>query len=59
MTAIEPNSIEQAVTRAIETAKDHSGGSRLLPFTTAEIRFIQEVLTCSLTELLLENQKTK
>ena len=40
------------VARAIERATEHSGGPRLIPFTAAEVRFLQEVISSSLIELL-------
>ena len=51
-----PDAIQQAVTRAVEAATEQSGGQRLLPFTAAEIRFIQEVVTRTLTDLLAQEQ---
>ena len=44
--------IQQTVVRAIERATAESGGARLLPFTAAELRFIQQVVTESLQEVL-------
>ena len=59
MTTTTPDAIQQAVAQAIELAKDHSGGSRLVPFTAAEIRFIQEVVTHALTELLAQGDGSR
>ncbi len=44
--------IQQTVARAIEQATVNSGGARLVPFTAAELRFIQEVVTQTLQEVL-------
>lgn len=46
------DAIHEAVARAIQQAKTNSGGERLLPFTAAEVRFIQDVVTGALSDLL-------
>ena len=45
------------VARAIERATEHSGGPRLIPFTAAEVRFLQEVISSSLIELLQQQAR--
>jgi hypothetical protein len=46
------DAIQQIVARAIEQATANSGGPRLVPFTAAELRFIQQVVAQSLQEVL-------
>ena len=47
--------IQQAVSEALEEAKAQNGSERLLPFTSAEIRFIQDVVAGALARVLLED----
>ena len=54
MTTVNPHNIQHIVSRAMEAAVEQSGGSRLVPFTAAEMRFIQQVVTQTLTELLAQ-----
>ena len=49
--------IQSAVTRALTTAADNSGGPRLLPFTGAELRFIEQVIVQTLTDVLADDRK--
>ena len=44
--------IQQAVARAIEVSTAANGGPRLVPFTPAQLRFIQEVVSLTLGDLL-------
>ncbi|GEM_PF-4656991 len=44
------DTLQQIVAVAIEHATANSGGARLVPFTAAELRFIQEVVVESLHE---------
>lgn len=55
-----PNSevIQSAVARALTTATDISGGPRLLPFTGAELRFIEHVIVRTLTDVLIVDPKS-
>ncbi len=46
------DAIQQAVARAMEQATANSGGARLVPFTAAGLRFIQQVVAQSLQEIL-------
>ena len=54
MTKTTVEQIQQAVSEAIMEAKAQSGSERLLPFTSAEIRFIQDVVAGALAKVLLE-----
>ena len=49
--------IHNAVTRAVSKATDISGGPRLLPFTGAELRFIEQVIVQSLTDVLTDDRE--
>ncbi len=55
MTKPTAEQIQQAVSEALEEAKAQSGSERLLPFTSAEIRFIQDVVAGALARVLLED----
>ena len=55
MTKPTTEQIQRAVSEALEEAKAQVGSERLLPFTSAEIGFIQEVVAGALTRVLLEN----
>lgn len=53
MTTPTAEQIQQAVSDALEEAKARSGyGDRLLPFTMAELRFIQDVVAGALARVL-------
>lgn len=55
MTKPTAEQIQHAVSEALEEAKAQNGSERLLPFTSAEIRFIQDVVVGALTKVLLED----
>lgn len=55
MTKPTAEQIQQAVSEALGEAKAQNGSERLLPFTSAEIRFIQDVVTGALSRVLLED----
>ena len=55
MTKPTAEQIQQAVSEALEEAKAQNGSERLLPFTSAEIRFIQDVVVGALARVLLED----
>jgi hypothetical protein len=48
--------IQKAVSEALEGAKSRSGSDRLLPFTAAEMRFIQDLVEGALTRVLSEEK---
>ena len=54
MTKPTAEQIQQAVSEALEEAKAQNGSERLLPFTSAEIKFIQDVVTGALARVLSE-----
>ena len=56
MTTPTPESIQRAVSEALEGAKSRSGSDRLQPFTAAEMRFIQDVVEGALTRALSEEK---
>ena len=46
--------IKIAVGKAVVEARERSGyGDRLIPFTAAEIRFIEDIVACTLENLLV------
>ena len=55
MTKTTVEQIQQAVSEALVEARAQSGSERLLPFTSAEIRFIQDVVVGALARVLLED----
>ncbi|MBI2165895.1 MAG: hypothetical protein HYU29_05775 [Chloroflexi bacterium] len=44
--------IREALVRAFEVVTARSGGPRLVPFTPAQLRFLQEVMGIALVQLL-------
>ncbi len=48
--------VRESVAEAIEEAKSHSGSPRLVPFTSAQIGFIEEVISGALARLLPSGQ---
>ncbi|SVE41979.1 uncharacterized protein METZ01_LOCUS494833 [marine metagenome] len=48
--------VRESIAEAIEDAKFQSGSPRLIPFTSAQIGFIEEVISGALTRLLLADQ---
>ena len=48
--------VRESVAEAIEEAKSHSGSPRLVPFTSAQIGFIEEVIAGALARLLPSGQ---
>ena len=55
MTKPTTEQIQRAVSEALEEAKAQVGSERLLPFTSAEIGFIQGVVFGALARVLLED----
>ncbi len=56
MTTPTAESIQKAVTEALEGAKSRHLSDRLQPFTAAEMRFIQDVVEGALTRVLSEEK---
>ena len=56
MTTPTSESIQKAVTEALEGAKARHLSDRLQPFTAAEMRFIQDVVEGALTKVLSEQK---
>ena len=54
MTKPTTESIQKAVTEALEGAKSRHLSDRLQPFTAAEMRFIQDVVEGALTRVMSE-----
>ena len=54
MTTPTTESIQKAVTEALEGAKSRHLSDRLQPFTAAEMRFIQDVVEGALTRVMSE-----
>ena len=48
--------VKESIAEAIEDAKFQSGSPRLIPFTSAQIGFIEEVISGALTRLILADQ---
>jgi len=48
--------VRESIAEAIEEAKSQSGSPRLLPFTSAQIGFIEDVISGALARLLLSDQ---
>ena len=48
--------VRESIAEAIEEAKSQSGSPRLVPFTSAQIGFIEEVISGALTRLLLSDR---
>ena len=55
MTQLTAEQIRQAVIEALQEAKAQNISDRLLPFTAAEIRFIQDVVNGALSKVLLKD----
>ena len=58
MTQLTAEQIRQAVIEALQEAKAQHISDRLLPFTAAEIKFIQDVVTGALSKVLLKDTST-
>ena len=57
MANLSEEDIRIAVGNAIVEARERSGyGDRLIPFTSAEISFIQDIVDCTLEKLLVPNE---
>ena len=54
MNAPTTDKIQKAVLEAMEEAKAQCGSDRLLPFTAAEMRFVQDVVAGALARVLVE-----
>ena len=54
MTTPTMDKIQKAVSEATEEAKARCGSDRLLPFTAAEMRFVQDVVAGALARVLVE-----
>tara|TARA_B100001750_G_C15157853_1_gene422915 strand:- start:318 stop:491 length:174 start_codon:yes stop_codon:yes gene_type:complete len=48
--------VRESIAEAIEEAKSQSGSPRLVPFTSAQIGFIEEVISGALARLLPSGQ---
>ena len=48
--------VRESIAEAIEDAKSQSVSPRLVPFTSAQIGFIEEVISGALARLLLSDQ---
>tara|TARA_B100000029_G_scaffold454396_1_gene480882 strand:- start:2309 stop:2488 length:180 start_codon:yes stop_codon:yes gene_type:complete len=49
--------IKLAVGKAVVEARERSGyGDRLIPFTAAEISFIEDIVACTLENLLVSRE---
>lgn len=54
MAELSGEDIRIAVGKAVVEARERSGyGDRLIPFTAAEIRFIEDIVACTLENLLV------
>ena len=56
VTTLTTESIQKAVSEALEEAKSRHLSDRLQPFTAAEMRFIQDVVEGALTRALSEDK---
>lgn len=54
MTSLSSERVQQAVSEAVDEAKVRVGSDRLLPFTSAELRFIQDVVAGALDRVLVQ-----
>ncbi len=55
MTRVTEERVRQATKDAVAEARERSGyGDRLIPFTAAELRFIEDVVAGTVTRLLVD-----
>ncbi len=57
MAELSGEDIKLAVGKAVVEARERSGyGDRLIPFTAAEISFIEDIVACTLENLLVSRE---
>ena len=59
MTRLTEERVRQATKDAVTEARERSGyGDRLIPFTAAELRFIEDIVAGTVSRLLVDENAT-